>query len=147
MFPHYTLPGKINMNLPIIYFKCFCDLLLLDTNLMNRKYEERVGMKQSFYFVQFMDSPIADGQVFLCWFLYILIFFLIDFSFNFDTRWCGSNKSQVGVGKSYYKACTKKLESFHQKPYRKFALRVSASELEKLGAILKLVFKSTRSIS
>lgn len=39
------------------------------------KYEERVGMKQSFYFVQFMDSPIADGQVFLCWFLYILNFF------------------------------------------------------------------------
>lgn len=75
------------------------------------------------------------------------IFFLIDFSFNFDTRWCGSNKSQVGVGKSYSKACTKKLESFHQKPYRKFALRVSASELEKLGAILKLVIKSTRSIS
>lgn len=77
MFPHYTLPGKINMNLLIIYFKCFCDLLLLDINLMNRKYEERAGMKQSFYFVQFMDSPIADGQVFLCCFLYILIFFLL----------------------------------------------------------------------
>ncbi|XP_061985868.1 G2/mitotic-specific cyclin C13-1-like isoform X2 [Populus nigra] len=27
------------------------------------KYEERAGMKQSFYFVQFMDSPIADGQI------------------------------------------------------------------------------------